>query len=78
MSTITSPHPWQHIVVLISSTGVAIDGLTSRRQLIMNHDQGVYKDGLHLHLQGIVTRPEVQHLLRAAMLPHTWTVPSTI
>ena len=34
------------------------------------HKGGVYKDGLHLHIPGIVTRPEVQHLLRAAMLPH--------
>ena len=30
----------------------------------------VFKDGLHLMVPRVVTRPEVQHALRAAMLPH--------
>lgn len=31
---------------------------------------GVFKDGVHFVLPGVVTRPELQVVLRAAMLPH--------
>ena len=54
---------------------VAIDDATDRCYVLAKpprpdgKGKGGYKDGLHLMIPTVVTRPEVQHLLRDALLP---------